>query len=78
MDTKNPESIKNAQAFRDENARLALSLGGTCTGEHGIGIGKKHLLVEEVGEATINVMRKIKKTLDPNYILNPGKVFSKL
>ena len=52
----------------------AISLGGTCTGEHGIGYGKAHSLALEAG-ASINVMKGIKNALDPNGILNPGKIF---
>lgn len=55
--------------------RIALDLHGTCTGEHGIGIGKKDLLVREIGEEGLGVMKQIKATLDPNGIMNPGKVF---
>lgn len=52
----------------------ALELGGTCTGEHGVGIGKAKYLPTEHGEG-LEVMRAIKQTLDPNGILNPGKIF---
>ncbi len=53
----------------------ALSVGGTCTGEHGIGIGKRDALVREHGANSIEAMRKIKLALDPNELLNPGKIF---
>ena len=52
----------------------ALSLGGTCTGEHGIGLGKIKLMEEMFGPTTVNVMKDIKRTLDPKGIMNPGKV----
>jgi len=51
-------------------------MGGTCTGEHGIGMGKIELLVEETGENAVKLMKEIKQTLDPNWILNPGKVIA--
>ena len=51
----------------------ALELGGTVSGEHGIGFAKAPFLAREVGEATVEVMRKIKRALDPNNVLNPGK-----
>ncbi|PGH12156.1 glycolate oxidase, subunit GlcD [Helicocarpus griseus UAMH5409] len=54
---------------------LALEMEGSCTGEHGVGLGKKQSLLKEVGPETIDVMRSIKKSLDPNWLLNPGKVF---
>ena len=52
----------------------ALALDGTCTGEHGVGIGKKEFLAEELGEGTVELMKRIKKLLDPLGIFNPGKV----
>jgi D-lactate dehydrogenase (cytochrome) len=52
----------------------ALSLEGTCTGEHGIGTGKVAFLQAELGDA-VAVMRQIKRALDPNDIMNPGKIF---
>lgn len=53
----------------------ALEMDGTCTGEHGIGIGKKDSLLKELGAETVDVMRSIKKALDPNWLMNPGKIF---
>ena len=49
-------------------------MGGTCTGEHGIALGKLSLLEEEVGPTGIEVLKQIKGTLDPKGIMNPGKV----
>lgn len=52
-----------------------LEMEGSCTGEHGVGLGKKGSLKKEVGPETVNVMRSIKRSLDPNWLLNPGKIF---
>ncbi|KAI9034568.1 FAD-linked oxidase-like protein [Hyaloraphidium curvatum] len=68
------EEIERAELFKDAMAELAISLGGTCTGEHGVGTGKKHLLEKELGPEAVALMRTIKKALDPRNILNPGKV----
>lgn len=48
---------------------------GTCTGEHGIGLGKKESLVEELGLDTIGLMQTLKRSLDPYWLMNPGKIF---
>lgn len=56
-------------------ANRALDLDGTSTGEHGIGIGKRNLLVRELGESGVNLMRSLKTAVDPKGIMNPGKVF---
>lgn len=50
-------------------------MNGTCTGEHGIGQGKRALLEKEIGETGIQVMKQIKQTFDPKGIMNPTKVF---
>ncbi|KAK7449632.1 D-lactate ferricytochrome c oxidoreductase [Stygiomarasmius scandens] len=55
--------------------RRALALDGTCTGEHGVGIGKKEFLVEELGEGTVELMKSIKKAVDPLNLCNPGKLY---
>jgi D-lactate dehydrogenase (cytochrome) len=71
-----PNSDADLAEAWDLNTRLvrrALSMGGTCTGEHGIGLGKRAFLVEEFG-AGVEVMRQLKATLDPRNLMNPGKV----
>ncbi|KAI1038131.1 hypothetical protein LB503_012040 [Fusarium chuoi] len=55
----------------------AIEMDGTCTGEHGVGLGKKDFLREEVGEVPIQVMRAIKTSLDPLWLMNPGKIFDR-
>ncbi|KAG9244270.1 D-lactate dehydrogenase [Calycina marina] len=67
------EREKVEQCVKDMVAR-ALEMEGTCTGEHGIGIGKKEALLAEVGPDTLNVMKSIKQSLDPYWIMNPGKI----
>jgi D-lactate dehydrogenase (cytochrome) len=54
----------------------ALGMGGTCTGEHGVGLHKMDFLVTEAGAGAIDMMRTIKRALDPKNILNPGKIFA--
>lgn len=56
--------------------KRALNMEGTCTGEHGIGWGKKESLLWEVGPDTLGVMKAIKKSLDPLWIMNPGKIMN--
>lgn len=52
-----------------------MELSGTCTGEHGIGIGKRDLLEKELGKDCLDVMKEVKLAFDPKMIMNPGKVF---
>ncbi len=62
------------QTFNDRVVEKALTLGGTCTGEHGVGIGKQKYMLREHGETALGVMRRLKELFDPQGILNPGKV----
>ena len=73
IDPNRPEELAEASRLNDRMVARALAMEGTSTGEHGIGYGKMEFLVAEHGEA-VSVMRTIKKALDPNGILNPGKI----
>jgi glycolate oxidase len=53
----------------------AVKLGGTITGEHGVGLAKKAFLPKAIGDASLALMRRFKQTMDPDNILNPGKIF---
>ncbi|KAK2462670.1 hypothetical protein APHAL10511_005286 [Amanita phalloides] len=63
------------QAAVHRMVKRAIALDGTCTGEHGVGIGKKKYLVEELGEGTVGLMKTIKKAVDPLGLFNPGKLY---
>jgi D-lactate dehydrogenase (cytochrome) len=65
-----------AEALSHRMVQRAIALGGTCTGEHGIGLHKIGFLVEEAGEGAVQMMRTLKRALDPKNILNPGKIFT--
>jgi len=66
----------HADQVNDYLVERALALGGTCTGEHGVGLGKQKYMLAEHGPVALKLMRQIKATLDPNGILNPGKVIA--
>jgi D-lactate dehydrogenase (cytochrome) len=65
-----------AERLAQQMVQRAIALEGTCTGEHGIGLHKMGYLVEEAGAGAVDVMRTIKRALDPHNIMNPGKIFS--
>lgn len=73
VDTDNAQEMQTASAINDRLVKRALKLGGTCTGEHGIGYGKLAYMPLEHG-ASLDVMRTLKQSLDPDNIMNPGKV----
>jgi glycolate oxidase len=73
-DPANPEEVKRLHKAVEEIFKLACDLGGTLTGEHGIGLSKAPYMTMEHGSVALEVMRAIKKLLDPNNILNPGKM----
>ncbi len=70
-----PAEMKTAEALNDRIVELALSLDGTCTGEHGIGLHKMGFLIEEAGEDSVELMRRVKQAFDPLNLFNPGKIF---
>ncbi len=76
FDPNDPEQNAEAQRINKIIVKQALELDGTCTGEHGIGLGKKHHLEHELGAGAVTIMAEIKRSLDPNNILNPGKIIS--
>ncbi|MGB3449487.1 MAG: FAD-linked oxidase C-terminal domain-containing protein [Giesbergeria sp.] len=76
IDPNRPEERERAEALNHTLVARALSMGGTCTGEHGVGIHKMGFLRDEAGSGAVNMMRAIKQALDPKNILNPGKIFT--
>jgi len=75
----NPDDAQERAKAEELNHKLvtrALQLGGTCTGEHGVGLHKMGFLLDETGAGAVDMMRTIKRALDPKNILNPGKIFS--
>jgi D-lactate dehydrogenase (cytochrome) len=76
LDPNKQEERAEAERINERIVQRALRMGGTCSGEHGVGLHKMGFLIEEHGEDGIDVMRSIKHALDPNNIMNPGKIFS--
>ncbi len=74
VDMNNDAELSEAKKFAERLSLRAISMGGTCTGEHGIGQGKKAYLRNELGD-TVDFMAMIKTALDPDNIMNPGKIF---
>jgi D-lactate dehydrogenase (cytochrome) len=75
IDPDAPEEMREVEAINARLVKRALAMDGTCTGEHGIGLGKQQWLVEELGEA-VEMMRVIKRAIDPKDLFNPGKIFA--
>jgi D-lactate dehydrogenase (cytochrome) len=73
IDPDDREEMARAQALNDRLVQRALAMEGTCTGEHGVGYGKMHLLEQEHPDL-LQPMAAIKRALDPGNILNPGKI----
>ncbi|WP_269514796.1 FAD-binding oxidoreductase [Brevundimonas subvibrioides] len=75
IDPDKPEEAAEAEALNRRLVQRALDMDGTCTGEHGIGLGKQDWLVAELGDA-VDIMRTMKRALDPQNLFNPGKIFT--
>ena len=76
LDPSIPQERITAEALNHKLVARALSMGGTCTGEHGVGLHKMGFLLDETGAGAVDMMRAIKRALDPKNILNPGKIFA--
>ena len=76
IDPQSSSERARAEQLNMQLVQRALKLGGTCTGEHGVGLHKMAFLVDETGAGTVAMMRAVKQALDPHNILNPGKIFT--
>jgi D-lactate dehydrogenase (cytochrome) len=76
IDPTKPEEREVAEQLNHALVTRALELEGTCTGEHGVGLHKMDFLLTETGTGAVDMMRAIKRALDPKNIMNPGKIFS--
>jgi D-lactate dehydrogenase (cytochrome) len=76
VDPEDHPMVERMEQFHSRLVERALAMEGTCTGEHGIGMGKIDYLVDELGNEAVGVMATIKKALDPNGIMNPGKIIA--
>lgn len=76
LDPNDPQERVTAEALNQKLVARALRLEGTCTGEHGVGLHKMGFLVDEAGAGAVDMMRTIKRALDPKNIMNPGKIFA--
>ena len=74
VDPNAPEEMHAVEAINERIVARALAMDGTCTGEHGIGLGKQQFLLDELGDA-VAMMRLIKRAIDPQDLFNPGKIF---
>ncbi len=76
IDPALPAERDTAERLNEKLVTRALALEGTCTGEHGVGLHKQGFLLDEAGAGAVELMRRLKRALDPNDILNPGKIFA--
>ncbi len=74
VDPDNEKDMREAEWINERVVERALAMEGTCTGEHGVGLGKKKFMVQEHGDGAVAVMRALKAALDPDDLLNPGKI----
>jgi len=76
IDPASPQERETAERLNGQLVQRAIAAGGTCSGEHGIGLHKQGFLLDEAGAGAVAMMREIKRALDPHNIMNPGKIFS--
>jgi D-lactate dehydrogenase (cytochrome) len=76
IDPASAHERETAERLNGQLVQRAIAAGGTCSGEHGIGLHKQGFLVDEAGAGAVAMMREIKRALDPHNIMNPGKIFS--
>lgn len=76
LDPNNPQELKIGEQLNHHVVQRAIRMEGTCSGEHGVGLHKQAFLIEETGASAVAMMRSIKHALDPDNIMNPGKVFT--
>jgi len=74
IDLADADEVARAKALNERLVARALAMDGTCTGEHGVGQGKMGYLTAEHGEGALDAMRAVKRALDPNDVMNPGKI----
>ncbi len=74
LDPDDADEMARIEAVNERMIARALAMGGTCTGEHGVGYGKIQFLEHEHGPGALAVMRSLKQALDPDGIMNPGKI----
>jgi len=75
VNVNNPKHMEEADKLNEKIVLRAIEMGGTCTGEHGVGYGKAPFVHIERGEVAVEMMKHIKQGLDPNNIMNPGKIW---
>ncbi len=74
-DERDADEMERVHQALDDIVDRTLALGGTITGEHGVGLAKKPWLRQQMGDASFDLMRQVKRALDPKGLLNPGKIF---